>query len=202
MNAPIKIPQHNTPQGTWCRFSGCDSKTGVCHLCKPVIPGLSDRAAAALIALASQSGPVMGARLATLMQALGRATTPAAAHQAGANLAHKGFATKGIPPGFYVRYVITDAGRALLAEHARHTCGPTRTGVAACPGCRAGRPVPLCGRCKRHPVAAPDATRADGKPSDRARYCDPCIDRCHEATDFAHICVICASPDEIARGLV
>jgi hypothetical protein len=31
----VKIPQHNTPQGTWCRFSGCDSKSGICRMCEP-----------------------------------------------------------------------------------------------------------------------------------------------------------------------
>jgi hypothetical protein len=43
MAATVKIPEHNTPRGVWCRASGCDGKTGVCHLCKPVIDGLTDR---------------------------------------------------------------------------------------------------------------------------------------------------------------
>ncbi|HUY46063.1 MAG TPA: hypothetical protein VMV92_10100 [Streptosporangiaceae bacterium] len=63
-------------------------------------------------------------------------------------------------------------------------------------------PVPavtgLCGRCSS-PVARPGESRPDGRPGDRARFCDACIDRCHEATDFAHICEICASPGEAAR---
>lgn len=54
----------------------------------------------------------------------------------------------------------------------------------------------LCGRCKAAPVHKPGAVRADGRPRDTALYCWACIDRCHEATDFAHICVICASPEE------
>ena len=61
--------------------------------------------------------------------------------------------------------------------------------------------APACGRCG-NPVAKPGETRRDGQPSDRAQYCDACIDRCHEATDFAHICQICATPAETARGLV
>jgi hypothetical protein len=31
----VKIPQHNTPSGTWCRSSGCDSTSGVCRMCEP-----------------------------------------------------------------------------------------------------------------------------------------------------------------------
>lgn len=57
----------------------------------------------------------------------------------------------------------------------------------------------MCGRCKTNPAATPSATRADGKPTDRAQFCDPCIDRCHEATDFAHVCQICATPEEGRR---
>lgn len=30
-----KIPEHNTPRGTWCRFSGVDSTSGVCLACAP-----------------------------------------------------------------------------------------------------------------------------------------------------------------------
>lgn len=55
-----------------------------------------------------------------------------------------------------------------------------------------------CGRCG-NPVARPSDSRPDGKPATRARFCDACIDRCHEATDFAHVCQICASPEEAAR---
>lgn len=37
----------------------------------------------------------------------------------------------------------------------------------------------------------------DKSPTGRARYaatrwCRGCVDRCHESTDFAHSCVICA----------
>ena len=56
----------------------------------------------------------------------------------------------------------------------------------------------LCVRCGE-PVARPGESRPDGQPGDRARFCDGCIGRCHEATDFAHVCQICASPGEAAR---
>lgn len=39
-----------------------------------------------------------------------------------------------------------------------------------------------CGRC--------------GEPADGGGFCAACIDRCHEATEFDHICQVCASPDE------
>jgi len=55
-----------------------------------------------------------------------------------------------------------------------------------------------CGRCGTAPAGRPGETRPDGQPSDRALYCDACLDRCHEATDFAHICIICATPEERA----
>lgn len=31
----IKIPDHKTPGGTWCRSSGCDSLSGICWMCEP-----------------------------------------------------------------------------------------------------------------------------------------------------------------------
>jgi hypothetical protein len=31
----MKIPQHNTPSGRWCRFSGSNSTSGVCWMCEP-----------------------------------------------------------------------------------------------------------------------------------------------------------------------
>ena len=31
----VKIPQHRTPGGFWCRFSGCDSYSGICRMCEP-----------------------------------------------------------------------------------------------------------------------------------------------------------------------
>jgi hypothetical protein len=36
----VKIPEHNTPRGTWCRFSGVDSKSGVCLACAPTLDEL------------------------------------------------------------------------------------------------------------------------------------------------------------------
>jgi hypothetical protein len=62
--------------------------------------------------------------------------------------------------------------------------------------------VPLCCRCHGAPVRCPGAYLARGCPADSALYCDACIDRCHEATDFAHVCVICATPEEVASGMV
>lgn len=79
-----------------------------------------------------------------------------------------------------------------------HTCGPTRTGVAACPACRAD--AGICGRCGSA-VAKPGLTLADGRPALRALFCDACVDRCHENSEFDHICQVCATPDEArARG--
>jgi hypothetical protein len=91
-----QIPQHNTPRGTWCRFSGCDSNSGICHVCKPE-PGLSARELAALAALARQNAPTTGYVLAARMRTAGRDISPAAAHQAGAALTRKGLAIKGRP---------------------------------------------------------------------------------------------------------
>jgi hypothetical protein len=34
----VKIPQHKTPDGRWCLFSGCDSTTGICRMCEPEPP--------------------------------------------------------------------------------------------------------------------------------------------------------------------
>jgi hypothetical protein len=31
-----RIPQHNRPDGTWCRFSSCDSTTGRCPDCEGI----------------------------------------------------------------------------------------------------------------------------------------------------------------------
>jgi hypothetical protein len=32
-----QIPEHHTPQGTWCRFSGMDSFSGTCQMCAPLV---------------------------------------------------------------------------------------------------------------------------------------------------------------------
>ena len=111
MARTVKIPQHNTERGTWCRFSGCDSKTGVCPMCRPE-PNLSEREIAALVALAPLAMPATGDYLASLMCDAGRDTSPAAAHQAGTALTRKGLATKGrLPGGASIRYEATSAGR-------------------------------------------------------------------------------------------
>jgi len=65
-------------------------------------------------------------------------------------------------------------------------------------GCLPALLKQACGRCGAT-VARPGETRPDGQPSDRSQYCDACIDRCHEATDFAHVCQICATPEEARR---
>jgi hypothetical protein len=112
-----KIPQHNTPRGTWCRFSGCDSNSGICQMCKPE-PALSARDIAALAALAEDGTPMQGSRLASKMRAAGRDTSPAAAHQAGASLARKKLAIKNIPdPGLHVQYEVTNAGREWITRY-------------------------------------------------------------------------------------
>ena len=113
----VKIPQHKTSQGTWCRFSGCDSKSGICRMCAPE-PALSEREVAALSALAEYDAPMQGGNLASKMRAAGRETSSAAAHQAGASLARKGLAIKGIPDvGLHVQYEITNQGREWVARY-------------------------------------------------------------------------------------
>jgi predicted amidophosphoribosyltransferase len=47
-------------------------------------------------------------------------------------------------------------------------------------------PSPECGRCGNAIAPAERSTK----------FCDACIDRCHEATEFDHVCQICATPGE------
>lgn len=77
---------------------------------------LSERQTAALCALAKIDGPATGRDLACAMSAYWRPTSVAAAHQAGAGLAHKGLAQKGnrTEEG-HIRYEITDLGRQIIA---------------------------------------------------------------------------------------
>lgn len=111
------IPQHRTPDDAWCQLSGCESRSGVCSVCAPE-PPLSERELAALTVLAGMSSPVGGERLANRMQAAGRETTPAAAHQAGAALARKRLAAKGRDScTLRVRYEITRTGLAWLSSY-------------------------------------------------------------------------------------
>jgi hypothetical protein len=56
-------------------------------------------------------------------------------------------------------------------------------------------PAPKCGRCETRVVVRGNTT--GGEPSIRGRFCRTCIDRCHESTDFAHECVVCATPDPL-----
>lgn len=70
------------------------------------------------------------------------------------------------------------------------------TGLSRC-----GNTADQCRRCGS-PVAKPGETYVKewaGIPTASARYCAGCIDRCHESTDFAHVCQICATPEESAR---
>ncbi len=47
-----------------------------------------------------------------------------------------------------------------------------------------------CGRCNR--AFDPTDTAWDGRARYRdTQWCRSCIDRCHESTDFAHVCAIC-----------
>jgi hypothetical protein len=116
-HAVKKIPQHNAARGSWCRFSGCDSLSGICRMCEPD-PSLSAREIAALAALASNDEPATGGSLAARMRRAGRSASPAAAHQAGAALARKGLAVKAVPVrGDYVRYEATNQGREWVARY-------------------------------------------------------------------------------------
>jgi hypothetical protein len=66
------------------------------------------------------------------------------------------------------------------------------------PGLIAGDPVvragPLCIKCRTNRVPLPHA------PGMSAYFCPDCLDMCHEALEFDHCCMICASPEE-ARAL-
>jgi hypothetical protein len=66
-----------------------------------------------------------------------------------------------------------------------------RTRGLAEPGFMTG---PLCIKCKTNRVPLPHA------PGMSAYFCPACLDMCHEALEFDHCCMICASPEE-ARAL-
>jgi hypothetical protein len=66
-----------------------------------------------------------------------------------------------------------------------------RTRGLAEPGFMAG---PLCIKCKTNRVPLPHA------PGMSAYFCPACLDMCHEALEFDHCCMICATPEE-ARAL-
>jgi hypothetical protein len=83
-------------------------------------PKLSEREIAALAALASRDTAITGNVLAGRMKKAGRATTTAAAHQAGAALARKGLAIKGQlgdDPYSRVRYELTNKGREWITAY-------------------------------------------------------------------------------------
>lgn len=48
-----------------------------------------------------------------------------------------------------------------------------------------------CGRCKQ-PFDPADKSFDGAARYGESRWCKGCVDRCHESTDFAHECVICA----------
>lgn len=45
-----------------------------------------------------------------------------------------------------------------------------------------------CRRCRRDPVEQP------GQPAPHGEFCSECINRCHDASDFAHTCQVCQAP--------
>jgi len=100
--------------------------------------------------------------------------------------------TEPYDPGWHVAYL-----RDRLAEHPATGYRTWDEAVAETRAVKAAQAEP-CGRCGAG-VARPGETRPDGQPRDRSRYCDACIDRCHEATDFAHVCQICPTPEEARR---
>lgn len=81
-------------------------------------PRLSEREAAALLALRDLGNPANGRELAERMTANGRETSPAGAHQSGAGLDRKGLAVKTMVATEYgpqIGYEITDEGRTVAA---------------------------------------------------------------------------------------
>jgi hypothetical protein len=82
---------------------------------------LTEREVAALAALGTLASPATGNKLASTMRLAGRATSPAAAHQAGAALAREGLAVKGTLYGTAgaVGYEITSTGREWIALYRR-----------------------------------------------------------------------------------
>lgn len=55
----------------------------------------------------------------------------------------------------------------------------------------------VCGHCG-DPFA--DVWGASRERYGTTRWCRGCVDRCHESTDFAHTCLICAEGSEPIRG--
>jgi hypothetical protein len=53
---------------------------------------------------------------------------------------------------------------------------------------------PLCIKCKTNRVPLPHA------PGMSAYFCPACLDMCHEALEFDHCCMICATPEEARRA--
>lgn len=54
-----------------------------------------------------------------------------------------------------------------------------------------------CGRCRRPfdpdvPSGLTDLGQSEAFPT----FCNGCVSRCHESTDFAHVCTICRAPGE------
>lgn len=80
-------------------------------------------------------------------------------------------------------------GDARIPEHESPFLGRGETGTEKEGDCQ------RCGS----PVAKPGERWGDGMLTAEAIFCGACIDRCHEATDFAHVCQVCATPDEAAQ---
>jgi len=78
---------------------------------------------------------------------------------------------------------------ALDIVHSGHVFAAHAGMLAVFLGSGQAEPQP-CGRCK----SAPGVMK--GLDPARGLFCRACTDRCHEATDFAHICQVCAGPEE------
>lgn len=91
---------------------------------------------------------------------------------------------------------ITDAGisRGLAPDWHEGTFTAAEI-LAAIGDAPAPEPLPekpaLCAGCGRNPVASPHA-------GPFGKFCEDCIDRCHESTDAFHRCPVCAETEEYA----
>ena len=113
-----KIPQHDTSRGGWCRFSGCDSNTGICHMCKPD-PDLNPLELAALALLANQREPMISNVLVGMLHRAGfRFPRTRGNREIGDSLTGKGLVVNDAPLNAdrIVRYEICEEGQAWLAR--------------------------------------------------------------------------------------
>lgn len=91
-------------------------------------------------------------------------------------------------------------GQCTRSEFADHQGPGVSPGCMACadldPGqpCLSAEPAEACAKCHSAP-------RKPGRTSQGPwQYCERCLDMCHEALEFDHCCMICATPEE-ARAL-